>query len=132
MIADHAAAVLALLQADPNLHVFDGAPPDLTTPPYVVAWVSLDSEGTDRMPAVTDRTALRVTTHSVATTGTGARIVSGRVRAALLDVTLTVTGWRTWPIRHELGIPPQLDESTGRPWISVIDGWTFTTTPAAN
>jgi hypothetical protein len=130
VIGEHATAVLALLNADPNLRVFDGAPPDLTAPPYVVAWVSLDSEGTDRLTVVTDRPALRVTTHSVATTGAGARIISGRVRAALLDVTLAVTGWRTWPIRHELGLPPQLDESTGKPWISVIDGWTFTTTPA--
>lgn len=130
MIPEHAAAVLALLQADPNLRVFDGSPPNLTAPPYVVAWVSLDSEGSDRLTVVTDRPAFRVTTHSVATTGAGARIISGRVRAALLDVTLTVTGWRPWPIRHELGLPPQLDESTGRPWISVIDGWTFTTTPA--
>lgn len=130
MITEHAAAVLARLAADPNLTVFDGAPPDLTVPPYVVVWVSVDTEGTNRLSVVTDRTSLRVTTHSVATTGKGARIVSNRVRAALLDVTLAVGGWRPWPIRHELGLPPQLDESTGRPWISVVDGWTFTTTPA--
>lgn len=131
MLPDVAAAVLDLLRADPDLTVYDGSPPDNTTPPYVVAWLSIDSERTSRMCAGTDLSALRVTTHSVATTGQGARIVASGVRAALLDITPTVAGWTCWPIRHEYGLPPQWDESTGSSWIAAIDGWTLTATPAS-
>lgn len=129
MIAQHAAAFLDLLRADPNLTVFDGAPPDLTSPPYVVVWVAVDSERSDRLTFESSLATVRFTTHSVATTGQGARIVADRVRQAVLDARLDVPGWQTWPVRHEYGLPPQLDESTGHPLISVIDGWTLATTP---
>ena len=48
-----------------------------------------------------------------------ARAVAQRVRAALLDVTPTVTGRKCWPIRREAGQLVDRDESTG---LLVMDG----------
>lgn len=130
MIVEHASAVLALLQADPNLTVFDGAPPDLTEPPYVVVWVSVDGEESVDLADNQGRPDLRVTTHSVGATGQAARIVSDRVRAVLHGVRPTIAGRTAWKIRREFGIPPQPDESTGRLVVDAVDVWTFSSVTA--
>lgn len=130
MIRQHAAAVVALLKANPNLTVFDRPVPDLTAPPYVRVYVSLDREDRTSLCNTSDEPHVRITTHSVGATDESAWIVSDQVRTSLLDVKPAVTGYVAGPIDHELGIPPQEDNSTGRPVLDVVDVWTFTSTPA--
>ena len=124
MINDFAAGVLALLRADEHLAVHDGPPPDKTTAPYVVVYFSTDSEGSERLTVNTSAANVRVITHCVADTTAGARIVASRVRAALLDVRVPVDGFREHPIRHEYGLPPFADASTGYLVTDAVDGWT--------
>lgn len=127
MITEHAAAVLDLLRADLNLTVFDGAPPDKTDPPYVVVWVSVDGEDAHTLADVQDVARVRVTTHSVGGSGEAARIVSDRVRDALLGKRITVDGRAAWKIRRDYANPPQPDESTGRLVVDAVDVWTLAT-----
>lgn len=124
MIAEHAAAFLALLQADEHLTVFDGAPPDLTEAPYVVVWASLDSEDSLTLADEQGRANVRWTTHSVGASGQAARIVADRVRAAVHRQRLVIAGRQVWKVRHDFGIPPQPDESTGHLLVDAIDVWT--------
>src|SRR5690606_18027927 len=42
-------AVLARIREHAGLLVFDGSPPNLTDPPYVVVWPSYDTENIDRL-----------------------------------------------------------------------------------
>lgn len=127
MIDEFATAVLARLRADTKLlRVYDGAPPDKTAAPYVVVWVSTDNEGSERLTVDTSHASLRVITHSVGDTAQGARIIASRVRDALLDVRMPVAGYRAHPLRHEYGLPPTADQSTGHWVLDAIDGWTAT------
>lgn len=127
MINDFASAVLALLRSDTSLlRVFDGPPPDKTKAPYVVVYFSTDSEDSDRLTAQTSAANVRIITHCVGDTPQGARVVSARVRAALLDARIPIEYYREHPIRHEYGLPPVADQATGF-WVhDAVDGWTTT------
>lgn len=124
MLDPYASAVLSLLRQDPFLNVIDGSAPDLTRPPYVVVYISADNERSDRLTQQSNVASLRIITHSVGASTTAARRVADKVRAALLDKTLSVSGWSSWPLRHEYGLPPVTDESTGLLVVDAVDGWT--------
>lgn len=130
MLDVHAPVLLSMVRSDPNLTVYDGGVPDLTEPPYVVPWISVDTEFTDRLTGETTGGIIRVTTHSVGHNASAARKVAAHVRTAYLDRAPVVAGWVSWPIRHETGLPPTRDESTGRLVIDVIDSWTYRVTRA--
>jgi hypothetical protein len=117
-------AALAALQADEGLTVFDGPAPDLQMPPYVVVYFSVDSEGSDRFTVESTDASLRLITHCVGANTKAARIVAGRVRALLLDTLLEVEGLKPFPVRHEYGLPPTADQSTGHLVVDAVDGWT--------
>lgn len=113
----HAVAVLALLTASPNIPaVYDDVVP--TSPPSVYVKVYFQDSPSDGycedLTMGTVETLYRIIVHCVAGTASGARIVAGNVRAALLDVIPSVSGRIAWPIRFESSLPPQKDESTGR------------------
>ena len=129
MIAEHAAAVLQLLGADDNLTVYDGKVPDGATPPYVVVWISTDGDASVALADDQSRPNIRLTVPTFATTGTGARIVSDRVHAALAGKRPAIAGRAVWKVRHDYGIPPQPDESTGRLVVDVVDVYTFSSVP---
>lgn len=134
MIEAHAAAVLALLDADntpPALPVFDGFVPAGTDPPstpYVVVY--FDSGRPDlTFTGVSHRFQLHVTCHSVAGGAQSCRIVAERVAAALLDVTPFVAGRKCWPIRWEQGSPPIRHERTGTLVMNQVDVYVLTSAP---
>lgn len=141
----HAQAVLDLLvdaTGPPPLLVFDGAvPKDPATgkskpPPYVVVYfavstpsgeMAIDSTSLDMD---SDRVVLRAYCHSAGGNASAARIVAGRVRTALLDVTPTIAGRTCWPIRHDEGQPAQRDESTGVLVLDQVDVYRLESLPA--
>jgi hypothetical protein len=134
MIAEHAAAVLALLDADntaPALLVFDGVVPAGTSPgptPYVVVY--FESGHPDlTFTGATHRFDLRIICHSVAGGNQSVRIVADRVAAALLNVTPTVSGRTCWPIRWESGSPPIRHERTGDLVMNAVDVFVLTSIP---
>jgi hypothetical protein len=133
-VNDHAAAIAALLAATPNLlHVYDGPPRDdepPRTPPYVTFYVHVPYEARTRLNQTgTDETWITVTTHSVAGTMEGARIVAANVRTALVDVAPTVEGWACGRLYHESGSPPDWDSSTGALVADQVDQWDYRCKP---
>lgn len=137
MIQDHAAAVLALLSGA-GLTVYDGAvPQDPVTrksppPPYVVVYVAgTDPEQSTSTPLTGEsrRHVLHTYCHSVGANQQAARIIAGKVRAALLDATPIIAGRRCFPIRHEDGQPAQRDESTGAVVIDLVDVYRLESVP---
>ncbi len=134
MIDEHAAAVLALLDADnaaPALIVYDGKVPpgiDVQASPYVLAYFA-GSWPDLNFRSVTKTFQLRITLHCVGGNAHAARMVSDRGRAALLDVVATVAGRTCYPIRWEDSQPPQRDESTGSTVMDQIDTYILASVP---
>lgn len=132
----HAVAILGRLRDVPGLDVYPeasptgpGVVPDNAEPPYVVAWINVRYDLGPSLAAASTRAVATVTTHSVGATDTAARVVAGRVRDALLDVTPQMSGRRAFPIRHDTGLPPRPDESTGRLVVDQVDVYRLETLP---
>lgn len=140
-IQDHCDAFLAVLTdtpGSPALVVCDGKVPDGTVPPYALVYFQIETpDGTalpEWIPLTGQSVAInaRAIVHSVGgepEAPKAARAVAGRVRAAVLDQTLTVAGWSCNPIRWIEGQPPQRNEEV--PGAAVFDqvdvyGWTAT------
>lgn len=133
MIDEHAAAVLALLNAvtSPALTVYDGKVPsgiDPAATPYVLLYfepgrLDVTFEG------FTPDFLLRARCHCVGGNAKAARMVADRVATALLDVTPTVAGRSCDRIRWEESLPPQRDESTGQTVMDQVDVYAFMSVP---
>ncbi len=123
----HAAAVVAALQADPDLTVHDGPPPDGSQPPYVVVWVAVERLS-DLLCGSASRSPVWVYTHAVGVSTTAARRVGDRVRGVLLDQRLNVPGWKCAPVRLSSARPPDPAEVAGVTYIDQTDVWRFNTT----
>jgi hypothetical protein len=116
-----AGAVVARIDANPNLTVHEGKPAG--SPPYVVVQLGDGRRSSDRMVTASRVADLIITTHSVGMNVTAARIVRRNVVAQLLDHVLVVPGWQCWPIVHDLERAPADDESTGLTVVDAIDQW---------
>lgn len=130
MIDEHAAAVLALLNAvtGPQLVVYDGKVPTGAALPYVLPYFAGGYPDLN-FRAVTKTFQLRITLHCVAGNGQAARRVSDRAAAALLDVRPVVAGRTCYPIRWEESQPPQRDESTGALVMDQVDTYLLGSVP---
>jgi hypothetical protein len=126
----HALAVEALLAGNAHLTPFGRPVPNLTEPPYMRWFLSLDNEDGEGLCGTSDTAHWRITTHSVGWDDVMAYIVSDQVRATLLDAAPAVAGWSSERIKHETGVNPRPDRSTGVEVIDVTDVWTFMSTPA--
>lgn len=129
LIAPAAEAFLVLLRTDVELDVYDGNPPDLTDPPYVVVWSSIDREESITIQADGAQEGLRWTTHSIGVSGEAARAVADRVRMAVKNKRLTVAGYSMFKVTHEFGVPPQWSEAPGDRYVDVVDVWTADAVP---
>jgi hypothetical protein len=131
VFAEHKAAVLALLDPDPIVAIYDGVVPkdvNAGTNPYWVAYFfggypDLKFQGT----IYTFR--LRIVLHCVGGNGQATAIVSDRGAGLLLDVTPTVSGRSCYPIRWEDSQPPQRDETTGSTVMDQIDQYVLDSIP---
>lgn len=142
-VEEHARGYLDRLDADnasPALVVWDGRvgqpgqqPPP--KPPYVLVYTSLRVPGAAEQPDMSNlnftSTALicEAICHSVGATAAGARAVQNRVRAALLDVTPTVSGRSCSPIRCVDAPPMRGDEETGTDYFDAVDSYEFRSVP---
>ncbi|MEO3929240.1 hypothetical protein ABGB07_36125 [Micromonosporaceae bacterium B7E4] len=133
----HAVAVLGLLRAVPGLVVYppedgeDGSQivPRDAIPPYVVAYIYVRYDLGPTIALESSRAVAIATCHSVGANDTAARVVAGRVRAALLDVTPTIAGRKPYPIRHDDGQSPRPDESLGSLVVDQIDVYRLESLP---
>ena len=135
MINEHAAAVLALLDADngpPPLVWFDGAVPQGITPPYVVAYFADgDLRTSTPLSGESKRFMMRIYLHCVGGNQAASRVVADRGRTALLDVVPVVAGRTCFPIRREDGQPPDRDEAIGGLILSKVDVYRLESIPAS-
>lgn len=137
-IQDHADAFLALVRAasgSPLLTVYDGEVPDGSAPAYALVYFYIETPdglvAPDAVPLTYDSDVIdaRAYVHSVGQApeaARAARAVAGRVRSAVLNRTLTITGRSCFPVRWREGQPPQRNEEI--PGTTVFDqtdvyGW---------
>ena len=135
-IQDHCDAFLALLRSasgSPALDVYDGRVAG--DPPYALVYFAIETPdglvAPDAVPLTYDSDVIdaRAYVHCVGAdpeAAKAARAVAGRVRAVVLNQTLTVSGRSCFPIRWREGQPPQRNEET--PGLTVFDqvdvyGW---------
>jgi hypothetical protein len=142
-IQDHFDAFKALLSAapggPPSLVVCDGIVPDGTNPPYTLVYFAIQTPDGLVAPDAVNLTAdsdvidARAIVHSVGAdpqAARAARAQAGRARAALLNVTLTITGRTCFPIRWIDGQPPQRNEEVpGSPVFDQVDVYGFRSVP---
>ena len=133
MIAEHAAAMIALLEADTDLKVLDGKVPKGTVAPYVLVYfASSDPEEVESRPMTgrSERHVARAYAHCVGTTAASSRVVANRVRTAWLDVKPTITGRQCQPIRREEGVQGERDETTGALSLDLVEVYRLESVPA--
>lgn len=136
MIKEHAAAVLALLDADntaPALNVHDGVVPagiDPKLQPYVLVRFS---EGAPALNYVgrTHVYALRIVCYCVAGSDSAVRTVIDRVKTALQDVTPTIPGRVCYPIRWEESAEFDASERTGSNVSMTVVGYVLRSVPSS-
>lgn len=116
-------AVLALLNADAQLTVYDGAPPDGASPPYVVVYADSGLWSRPQLAGASDEVVLKVWTHSVGLSSASARAVADHVRDVLLDAVVAVNGWAVSPITHDGPAPARTDPDLGFVVVDAIDAW---------
>lgn len=134
-IQDLANALLAVLQADSALTVYDGKVTG-TAKHYALVYFFIETPdgltAPDAVPLTFDSDVIDAWAyvHCVGENAVGARGVSGRVRAALLNRRLTVAGRECFPIRWREGSAPRRDEETGPLVMDQVDVYSFRSVPA--
>lgn len=150
-IQDLADAFLTLLLAapggPPSLKVFDGSVTEDAvvgggsfdpTPPYVLVYFYIETPdglvAPDAVPLTFDSNVIDAWAyvHCVGAEPQAARMarsVAGRVRAAVLNQTLTVANRQCFPIRWHDGQPPQRNEDTGVVVVDQVDVYSFRSIP---
>lgn len=141
-IQDEADAFLTLLASaagSPALVVCDGSVPAGTAAPYALVYFYIETpDGLQAPDAVSltfdsDVIDAWAYVHCVGAepqAARAARSVSGRVRAAVLNQTLTVANRSCFPIRWRQGQPPQRNEDTGLVVFDQVDVYNWRSVPA--
>jgi hypothetical protein len=131
LLEDHTAAFLALLTGA-GLTAYDGEVPDGAANQYVLVYSYFETpDGLVAPDAVSLAGASvelspRMYTHSVGVTAQSARATAARVRAAVLDQVLAVSGRTCSAVRWREGQPPRRNEEVpGDPRHDQVDvyGW---------
>ena len=129
MIRDHVAAVVALVDADPNVTVYDGQVPNEPSLPYVVIRTDSGRRERSALPASSDRVTVRIWATSVGETRASAQWVSEKVTTALLDVRPTVTGRSCFPITS-VNSQPAREDDVVKPLVFALDEFELVSIPA--
>jgi hypothetical protein len=135
-VQDHANAFLALLRTDAQLVTYDGAVPKTPATQYALIYIYIETPDglaePDKVPLTFDSDAInaRVYVHCVGADAAAARAVAGRVRATVLNKTLTIANRSCFPIRWREGQPPQRNEETGVLVMDQVDVYGWSSVPA--
>ena len=125
-IAD--AVVAAISDAVP-VPVYDGLV--LQTPPqrHVVVYVDNGTLSSMAVCGVSDSAVVRWTIHAIAPDRAMAAWLAMRVRDAIVDQTMTATGWVCGPVQHTFSQQPQREEVVmERPISNAIDQYSLLAT----
>lgn len=129
MIRLHVAAVLALVDAVPNVNVYDAIVPNDPALPYVVVRTDTGPRTRSSILATSDRLDLTVWCTSVGATREQAQWVAEKVAGALLDVRPTVSGRQCFPIESVNSQPAQRDDAISPPLMYAVDEYRLTSIP---
>lgn len=130
MIDAHVSAVRTLVDAVPNVTVYDGTVPNNPTYPYVVLYGDQGAALPNSFTEVSTFRSFRVQTTTVAINQPQARALAERVESALLDVRPTVTGRKCVPIRKETSQPVRRDDDVDPAAFYAVDIWVLSSVPA--
>jgi hypothetical protein len=134
---EHFQAFFALLETDATLNPYDGLVPDSPAARYSLVYFYVETPdglaAADAVPLTFDSDVIDAWAyvHSCGVTPASARIQAARVRAAVLNRTLTVAARSCFPIRWREGQPPQRDEDVpGAPVFDQVDAYSWRSVPA--
>jgi hypothetical protein len=145
VLQDHADAFLALLRAAPpaspapSLVVYDGEVPPGPEVAYALIYFWFETPdglvAPDAVSLVLDSDVIDAwaNVHSVGAdpqAARAARAVATRVRAGVLNKTLTIPGRSCNPIRQRTSQPPHRDEDTGPTVMDQVDEYSWRSFPA--
>lgn len=138
-MTDDAAAILALLNAQPQLagKVYDARVPvdpiTLKPParPYVVLYAQAPHATVYNLTGVSGMTDAVHQTTVVGDEADSVRIIQAYVKTALLDVAPAITGRLSFPIRHDYSNPVRRDDDIQPPAMYATDGWQLYTVPSS-
>lgn len=130
MIRAHVKAVVDLIDAVPNVTVYDAVVPNMPTLPYAVVYGDSGSatQSNFRGQSGWRQWAMRVT--SVGSTPEQARWCAERVETALLDIRPTVTGRKCSTVDKTLALPVQRDDDVDPAVFYIPDEFQYLSTPA--
>lgn len=129
-VRDHASAVLSLLDADPDLVVYDGEVPDSPAGRYAVVYASTPM---DRGPRLSAHMSHRIVTVSVLQFGSSpneCRWVAEKVQARLRRVRPVISGRTCTPLQLVAAGQVNPDDSIEPPGWAVTDVWQFSSAGA--
>lgn len=98
---------------------YDGHVPKEPSFPYVVRFDATPRRSINSMRHTSNRLDYRFRVTSVGLTADSVRIIRQAVQGALLDVTVTVAGWTSYPIRDVPNDQPMREDRE----VTVADGW---------
>ncbi len=131
----HADAVLDLIEAT-GLTVYRGKlPPTVATltPPWVLVYTAVewpDEDGDHGLDHASSTCVTSAYCYCAGTTDTSVLAVTGRVRAALVDVVPTITGRVCSPIGQISSEPARPHEGTGSTVLTAMSIYELRTRPA--
>ena len=125
MIRLHAAAVLALIDAQPNVTVYDGQVPNRPVLPYAVMYADQGGAGQSAFSGKSDFRVWRFQTTAVGSTPEQCRWLAERVELALLDVAPVVTGRTCGRIDKLDSQPVRRDDTVDPALFYAVDRWQF-------
>ena len=130
MIEAHVSAVRNLVDAVPNVTIYDGTVPNDPAYPYVVLYADQGAAFANAYTEVSTFRTFRVQTTTVAANQPQARALAERVESALLDVRPTVTGRKCAPIRTETAQPVRRADDVDPVVFYAVDIWALSSVPA--
>lgn len=124
----HIDAYMALLTTIPQT-VYRNKIPAGVSRPYVRVYFHVEYPQAESLTFTSDRAIAWAYLHCVGDTDASASIVAKAARDVLLDVTPTVAGRASFPIRLDHSLPPQPDESIGQLVMDQVDIYRLETVP---
>lgn len=129
-VRDHAAAVLALIDADPDVVIYDGEVPAEPGPRYAVMYASTPLDRGPRLSAHMSQRLITVAVMNVGSSPNECRWVAEKTQARLRRVRPVVTGRTCTPLQLVTAGQVNPDDSIEPPAWVATDVWQFSSAGA--
>lgn len=115
-----------------SIPIYDGAVPDLATPPYYAVYGATPIRSPQTLSALSDWQDGPLQITSAARTPQQAGEMAARAADAVVDKRPTIAGRTSGPVRHQASVPVQRDDQeTGvKPVFYAVDTYALSSVPA--